>query len=567
MTDREWSVGGRPLRECIEGLHDSEMPSGAELEAVAPWFPSPSPAMLAGAARWIRLLRALEAEGATRADVARVVVRGYRKELPSFPSGEVALAYLPALPADELRAIAEDAARVLEEPKPPRHVLLLGQVATLAFGGDDPAALPDALLAFFAHDVLGWGPVYRLLESLPPARRRPLVAWVLADPFNERNAMYRIRRGLLYLPLLDDDQRAQLVQRIDELGRPDREPKPFDVSDMRERYAAGGGPLPEETAGEDGITPHARRALDYWLQKLAKERLAHGIGRLAEERADWAVEVDAPELADWATWAAADDARREAIARAVEAAAAAQGLRFEGLTSFGEVEGRPAAPIAVFVHLASEQRLSLLPGGRYLRGFSPKEEHAMHEALHAERSASEARRGELRAMLEDARVMRPCQEVHVGPFLIFQLPTAPHDPADAAVMFEEMPFRLPSEAEHEYAHRGLKPSTLSWRGDEVPGEAWMQDAQQQRANAFGLCRFGLYPEVTADVFAPSYEGAPVDGSARRGEGPRAIRGGAAQYYPWQCCAEWMLLTCAHRTSAAAWEFFRSLRPALGVRLT
>ena len=66
-------------------------------------------------------------------------------------------------------------------------------------------------------------------------------------------------------------------------------------------------------------------------------------------------------------------------------------------------------------------------------------------------------------------------------------------------MFEEMPFRLPSEAEHEYAHRGLKPSTLSWRGDEVPGEAWMQDAQQQRANAFGLCRFGLYPEVTIEV--------------------------------------------------------------------
>ena len=126
--------------------------------------------------------------------------------------------------------------------------------------------------------------------------------------------------------------------------------------------------------------------------------------------------------------------------------------------------------------------------------------------------------------------------------------------------------RLPSEAEHERAMRGMATSALTWRGDDQPDGDWMAEVSKDHlCNGFGLQMFGLYPELCSDVWAPKYTGAPTDGRPRLGKGPRVIRGGAIMLAPWQGCGEWHLLTNAMRTSAKDWKYFHSVRPALGIR--
>jgi len=110
---------------------------------------------------------------------------------------------------------------------------------------------------------------------------------------------------------------------------------------------------------------------------------------------------------------------------------------------------------------------------------------------------------------------------------------------------------------------------LTWRGDALPHEAWFLEASAlgpEACNAFGLWGFGLEPELCADAWAPDYEGAPTDGSARTGAGPRAARGGAAEVYPWQGCGEWQLLLTAVRGSQDAWEYGVAVRPVIGLKV-
>ncbi len=86
----------------------------------------------------------------------------------------------------------------------------------------------------------------------------------------------------------------------------------------------------------------------------------------------------------------------------------------------------------------------------------------------------------------------------------------------------------------------------------------------EATNAFGLWGFGDLPEVCADRWAPTYEGAPTDGSPRRGDGPRVCRGGAGQVFPWQRSGEWALLLTTSRASAEAWEYAVGVRPVIGL---
>ena len=88
------------------------------------------------------------------------------------------------------------------------------------------------------------------------------------------------------------------------------------------------------------------------------------------------------------------------------------------------------------------------------------------------------------------------------------------------------PYRLPSEAEWEYAARAGT-NTARWWGDEIGkanancngcGSEW-DDHVLAPVDAFAPNPFGLYGMLgnawqwTADCWHPSYVGAPADGSA------------------------------------------------------
>jgi formylglycine-generating enzyme required for sulfatase activity len=87
-------------------------------------------------------------------------------------------------------------------------------------------------------------------------------------------------------------------------------------------------------------------------------------------------------------------------------------------------------------------------------------------------------------------------------------------------LLEAMPFRLPSEAEWEYAARAGT-TTLTFRGDGKTGEDQLLDdfGDEQRTaaaeNAFGLAAMGSANEICADVWIPGFVGAPTDARPRR----------------------------------------------------
>lgn len=120
------------------------------------------------------------------------------------------------------------------------------------------------------------------------------------------------------------------------------------------------------------------------------------------------------------------------------------------------------------------------------------------------------------------------------------------------------PYRLPSEAEWEYAARGVTradaPGKPFWTGDTVtykqvnydanfvygPGRIGVYrqktvDTGSLPRNAFGLHEVsGNVWEWVADCYEPGYAKAPTDGTPVHAEicNFRVLRGGAWNYYPW-----------------------------------
>jgi formylglycine-generating enzyme required for sulfatase activity len=108
------------------------------------------------------------------------------------------------------------------------------------------------------------------------------------------------------------------------------------------------------------------------------------------------------------------------------------------------------------------------------------------------------------------------------------------------------PYRLPSEAEWEYAARGGT-TTARWWGDDIGsnnancngcGSKWdyrvLADVDALQPNPFGLYNvLGNAWQWTADCWHPSYVGAPADGSAwRTGDcSKHTIRGGSWDNVP------------------------------------
>ncbi|MFM9698960.1 formylglycine-generating enzyme family protein [Streptomyces europaeiscabiei] len=238
------------------------------------------------------------------------------------------------------------------------------------------------------------------------------------------------------------------------------------------------------------------------------------------------------------------------------------------------VAGRPA-----WRHTPSGVVFRAVPGGTFLMGLSDAELDAVRAI-----ERSDGADDDLEAFFAGAVHARPVREVRVEPFLIARHPLtvaqARHwlpeyedsfaDSDASTARFEDdlddllgaLPFRLPSEAEWEYAARAGT-TTLTFRGDGKPDEDHVLEdfADEERTaaaeNAFGLAAMGSANEVCADVWIPHFTDAPADARPRTGDGPRVVRGGGGDLYPWQGCDEWLLLLSATRDES---QDFTAVRP-------
>lgn len=314
-----------------------------------------------------------------------------------------------------------------------------------------------------------------------------------------------------------------------------------------------------------------------------------------------------PELFDHRAWLAAPDSRRRAIATAVvEALGEGYALSDDAppappvreapsewkavdLEAHYAALARPTRDAAWrIVHVPTGTPLQIIAGGRFRMGLSNEEEAYLTSG---DRRASEhdaallASEAGFSSVSQQATTMRPAREVLVAPFLLAEAPLTgdmlarlglklasaegddegededegeeEEEPVDRLYEGPDMvtyvaprelghllaagDLRLPSEAEWEHACRAGTTTLYFW-GNELP------DAPNARVNTFGLAELGNHPELCADLWHPTYEGAPSDGRAwLEGGEPRiwAVRGGAAPIYPWQGPG-WQILMSAMR---------------------
>lgn len=533
---------------------DRRQVSEAALRAAALVETDPSPAMLEDTARWIELRDELSGAGLSPVEILRVCLRAATGAYGGRGPGVDLMAELFTCPEGDAvaRALHGELAAGGEPPPDGLQGALCAAVARL--GAEGP--LDASLLAGLDLGLASLALVRAIVSALPLGQREAIVLGRVegAEPDSYRAA--RIVEELLALQdlaptpavLAARDRALAVVEEED--GR----------SRLEERCRAPIAPLPPASRP----TQSALDALAYWLdQRTAGERAAR-LGPLAEAR--WATHnlpVEAEELASLEAWTQASDERRrsiaEAVTRAAQALEPAEGWRLVELRRFG------GPPIAVLAR--GEEHFSLVPGGVVEVGLSDRE-LSLLRARAEQQAGSDNHEEQYGSLLDQVERLRPVTRVRVGALLASRDPGVVRERPAASDALAESALRVPSEAEWEHLARGGQSDQLTYRGDEVPDTTeWYFGTGHldvDGANVFGLWGFGYEPELCADRYADDHEGLPADGSPRRGPGPRVVRGGAAQVFPWQACGEWQLLLSAMRGSEEAWQYNIALRMVLGV---
>lgn len=554
LDDASLDDRARPIFD----LAPAPPPTDRALQAALHLDDDPSPAMLEHFAVWLDRVEALAHAGLTPDEVLRVSLRAlggcFRVGAPPAQVLAQLFASPPGLAAARELCDALQARGIEALSFPLRAG---AQAALVRLAADDALEARD--LALFHLDHVDTA-LPAVAAALPTAKREAFaMACARRDdaPAAMRLAALLAARDAVDSPALAAMREELLVAARDAAARIedeiDREEQTARVEEDAAAHAAPPVAPPRRP------TERARQALDYLERGRAARRREAALGPLAEACwTDRAVAVDAPELATMAAWEGAGDARRRQIAEAV--AAAVQGELTE-LRAFG------ANHIAVIT--IDGLPFCLVPGGEVSMGLSEAEEEAVR-AVASARAGCPNHHERYTSLLDRLEVLRPVTQVRVGPLLAQQEPSRPVEPAEVTAWLEGARFRLPSEAEWEHLARGGAVGELTYVGPEVPDDdTWLPSVARKGldlANDFGLWGFGFEPEVCADVWHPSHEGAAFDGAPRRGVGPRVVRGGAGQLYPFQATGEWHLLLSAMRTSQAAWQYAQALRRVIGVRI-
>lgn len=542
-------LGDRTLdarAKAIIGSKARENPSVELLERATRIEEDPSPAMLQDTAMWLGIVDDLRAAGLGDDDVARIAINAKRSTIGLHPAGASLVAHVLAPTtartlADELLALPE---------RDDEHLrLAMGALEML----DTITTRDEALVTFDCEPSQ-----LRAVISALPRDRREAVVLRLAKPLvgpdvnTPINALFIVERLRLIWDLVESP--AVIAARAHAL----------EVGKESDDYDSVMKLIAEPFAVEVRPTQAARDALAYWSRKGSEDRRAKQIGpRAAQIWSEHNITVDAAELATVEAWSAASPARQQEIALAVVAAAE----QFTGMpTKLVDIVAHGGPPIALLD--LDGLRFCLVPGGTFELGFSEEEEAVVR--AQAEVAAGCDNHYELYGSLFDQRNrMRPIQRVTVGPLLAMQGPGEGYDLHEAADVLSNTYLRMPSEAEWEYLARGGKAHELTYRGDIVPVEAaYFRETSAsgpKGGNAFRMWGFGIEPELCADVMSETHDGLPLDGSPRRGDGPRVVRGGAGQLFPWQDTGEWHLMLSAMRVSQRMWEFQIALRYVLGIR--